>query len=466
MRACSLALALAAVTAAAGCGPRVRAADPPPPAPPASAPTLGSMACVDDSRFSLAGTGTSAEARTRAWHLQQWQALGIAHVRHDLRWDRLEPTKGTWHWDRFDPGLADVVASGVDLIGILDYGVPWASSQTATDPFYPPDDPADFATFAGAVAARYAGKIHTYEIWNEENSGFRFWKPRTDPAAYAALLHQAAGAVHRADPAAQVVYGGLFYVPQVIEGAVPFLQESFAARPDLAQDFDAFGFHPYPPYPPSVPPESDEGQATPVDQMVGDLRAVLADHGAKDTPMLATETGWPSYGGVTEADQAAWLVRDTLWLAAEHVPLACWFTLVDGPRTGQFPPEDDFGLITWDVQANAPGHRKPAWDALETLTHQLGDLAVSERLDGRLNLGAGRYGFRLVSRDRTHWADALWAYDQAFDATVTVPEPHGYTLQVIDAVGKSVPFTRVGDAVKVAISPMPVYILASPRHTL
>ena len=71
-----------------------------------------------------------------------------------------------------------------------------------------------------------------------------------------------------------------------------------------------------------------------------------------------------------------------------------------------------------------------------------------------------------MSRDRSHWADAFWTYDAGFDATVTVPEPHGYTLQVIDAVGKAVPFTLVGDAVKVAISPMPVYILASERRTL
>lgn len=449
----------AALLVAASCAAPPAAQGKPVAPPPASAPTLGKMLCLDDSRFPLSGTGSDPAVAQRAWHIEQLEALGVTHVRHDLRWDQLEPVKGTFHWERFDPGIDAVTGAGLDLIGILDYGVPWATTKTPTDPMYPPDNPMDYAHFAGAVAGRYKGKIHTYEIWNEENSGFRFWKPKPDPAAYADLLHDAYGAIHGADPNAEVVYGSLFYLAQGVEGAVPFLQASFAARPDLANDFDAFGFHPYPPYPPEEPPESDSNGAVPIDKITLSLQTVLAAHGAAKRPLLATEYGWADYLGLTQTLQADYLAREAIWLSAEHVPLACWFTLVDGPNAGNFPPEDDFGLFNWDKTKNAPSTKKPAWYAMKTLTSKLGDLAVSRRLDDALGLGSYAYAFRLANTNGRRWADALWTYDDGLAQDVTVPEPHGATLSVIDALGHKVPFTRVGDSVKVHITGRPVYIL-------
>ena len=34
--------------------------------------------------------------------------------------------------------------AGLEVIALLDYGNPWASSLTEDDPTYPPDDPEDF----------------------------------------------------------------------------------------------------------------------------------------------------------------------------------------------------------------------------------------------------------------------------------------------------------------------------------
>src|SRR5207248_1378000 len=96
-------------------------------------------------------------------------------------------------------------ARGLRVIPILAYGHPDYSSRGAfvggtplgggIPPFYvanaqyfPPDNPADFARYARTVAHHYRRQAIGFEIWNEQNEGWRFWPPHEDPAAYGRLL--------------------------------------------------------------------------------------------------------------------------------------------------------------------------------------------------------------------------------------------------------------------------------------
>ena len=350
-------------------------------------------------------------------------------------------------------------AKGIEVLALLAYGNPWATQWGFTnDALYPPDDPADFAHFAGAVAARYAGQVSRYEIWNEENSGFRFWKPSADPAAYATLLHEASAAVHAADPKAQVAYGGLFFHGQAIMSATDFLTQSFAARPDLANDLDAFGFHPYPLYPPSVAPEAGDNGETPVDEMVSSLRAILDANGAKGKPMWATEYGWPDFSPVTPDLQAAYLVRETMWLAASHVPLACDFTLTDGPNAGQFPPEDSFGLYAFSSAVGGHGAIKPAGQAMQFLEQRLGNLEMVGSVKAKLGLGGGQYAFLLVGPNGDSWAYVLWSYDDKYAGSVVLPTVQGHGVQVLDPIGGPVQTESATGGIRVHFGTMPVVV--------
>ncbi len=428
---------------------------------PTGAATLSDLLCISDERFRF-GEGVDETAK-RAWHLDRFEELGVTKIRHDFRWSTLERVEGVQRYELFDAGVAEVAARGLEMVAILDYGVPWASSQTTGDTAFPPDDPADFAAYAERIATRYGDRVHTFEIWNEQNSGLRFWKPEEDPAAYGDLLHAAAASIRGARPDARVVYGGLFFQPQVITGAIDFLTAHFAAHPDAGDDFDALSFHPYPLYPPSVPPEVADNGEIPVEDMIAELRALLAAHGM-DKPLLVTEFGWPDFHPVTPELQAAYLARETLWLAADEIELACWFTLIDGPLTGRFPPEDNFGLFSWDLTTGAPGAAKPAWYAMNTLSQELGELAMVRRTDAELDLGKGAYSFLLASETGHSWAHVVWSFEDSFAGEVTIPQPEGATVRAVDALGAEVPLSPTEGGVRVPYGPMPVYVLGQSKE--
>ena len=111
--------------------------------------------------------------------------------------------------------------------------------------WYPPrtDQELDaWAGFVGDTVAHFAGRVDSYEMWNEPNIA-QFWKPAPDPAEYARLLQRGYTAAKRADPHAQVVFGGLSH------NEVGYLQAYYRAAPADAATrswfFDVLDVHPY-----------------------------------------------------------------------------------------------------------------------------------------------------------------------------------------------------------------------------
>ena len=303
---------------------------------------------------------------------------GVAVARLDFRWDRIERAPGVIDFDAHDAMLDAADAEGIEVVGILAYGNPWASAHTEDDPFFPPDDPADFAAWAGAMAAHYRGRVRRWEIWNEQNAGYRFWLPELhgEASAYAELLAMTASAIHGECADCLVLSGGLFFHEQLINGAIEFTHDMLEARPDVFDGVDALAFHPYPLYPPSAAPEADGAGQRSIGAMASDLRAVLEAHGVEELPLAATELGWPVHDDVDEARQARLLSRAMLLGAALDIDPLCWFNVADGPNHGMFPPEDDFGLYRYGSEDGAlPIDPKPARDAMAWLS-RIGDGAV------------------------------------------------------------------------------------------
>jgi len=428
------------------------------PRPALGAPLVGDLLCLS-MHFPLGDSAADLAERTR--RLDHAEALGVRKVRRDIHWHKLEPVPNELHWERFDPGVQDVQARGLELIALLVYGVPWATTATENDNNYPPDDPADFARYAGRVAERYGDEVRLFEVWNEPNNGWRFWKPTVggDPIAYGALLQAAHAAIKEVRPDAVVLYGGtVFHEQIIIPGAVQFLEEHFAAWPDAAQDFDALAFHPYPWYPPIVPPEEDGEPEMSFLRMADTLRTFLTDHDAGEKPLYATEFGWPSFGAVTRELQAAYLVRGTLWLAAAGARAACWYTLGDGSGTGTAPPEDDFGLIDWDVAAGAPGSPKPAYYAMQTLSATLGETAFVRDLTAEVGLEPGAHALLFATRDGATQIRVVWTVAEGDDRSVSL-ETLGGELAVLDAFGQAHPFELEDDTVTVTAKVLPIYVV-------
>ena len=378
------------------------------------------------------------------------QQAGIHHARADLTWATAEPARDTFDWTTYHTETSAYASAGVTALPILDYGNTWAGELNG-----PPDDLADFSAFAGAAAGEF--HLPAYEIWNEENLGFRFWQPREQPDRYADLLAGATAAIRAADPNALVVFGGLLDQPQVNLGAEDFLQLAYRARPKLAGAYDVLGIHPYAIYPPTVAPELDDDASGEVAEarMIARVRAVLAYWGDDPArPIWATEVGWPVYKNTTEDLQARWTLRSVLLLAGSGVDRVFVYTLYDGPDPTAYPPEDAFGLFHYQDASGgtfAPSP-KPAWTALANLIAVAGPLVLTDDITAQL-AGAppGAHAYRFTGARRV---TVVWrADDSAAPLMITVPVASS-NLQVLDMFGAALPASAT-----VPLSGAPVYVI-------
>lgn len=356
------------------------------------------------------------DADHRAAMVAALQGMGVREVRHDLIWSYVEPSRGASDWTSEDAWVDAVTDAGFEVIAMTAYGNAWASSDPAADAYYPPDDPADFAAFAGAAAARYGDRVQRYEIWNEPNAGYRFWKvgdpPEIsgDPEGYADLFVPAAAAIHAAAPGASVEVGGTFFLPTGIVGGAEFVRDAASWNADFLASADAVAYHPYTTYPPRVGPEEDEGDEEAIDAMGADMREASGD----TLPLSITEAGWPSWGTVDEEQQGALLLRGFALAQADGVRDYCAYTLEDYGDPDN--PESDFGLYR-----SGAVERKPAGDAWASIAANLDGMDCYGRAESALGLPAGVYAVRWASAE----AAATLVWTTSGQQEVTVPRSAG-----------------------------------------
>ena len=420
--------------------------------------TVGAMVGV---AYQLPAGGTPADDAVRAFALSALQQAGIHHARADLLWDVVEPTRGAFDFSSYHAKVDGFTSAGVTALPILCYGNPWANAMPGSDTV-PPDDPADFATYAGTAATEFRAALPAYEIWNEENLGFRFWQPREQPDAYGELLADASAKVRAADPGAKVVLGGLIDHGLINKDAETFLQLLYRAHPQIGAAYDVLAFHPYMEYPPAIAPEVDDAanDEVAVARMVAQLRAVLAYYGDDpNRPIWATEIGWPTYKTVDEELQARWLVRSLLLLAGAGVERVYWYTLFDGPNPTAYPPEDAFGLFHYDDPGDGTFAPTPklAWTALSNLIATASTLAVTADVSAQL-AGAPPDAHAYVLSDPSgasaRRVTVVWRTDDAAPPVmIAVPVGQG-PLQVVDLVGQP-----LAASATVPLSGRPVYVI-------
>ncbi len=173
------------------------------------------------------GANTKLEDDVYDWQLQRdfaaLKAGGFGWARQEFLWDQVEPDRKGNHydaknqvdaWAKWDRIVNTAQQNGIQLIVRLDYAPAWAAAGNADAgkcPAFcpPPNNPQDFADFAGAVAGRYKGKIHYYQVWNEPNLQHDWAGQPISPARYTALLKAGYGAIKAADPAAVVLSAAL-----------------------------------------------------------------------------------------------------------------------------------------------------------------------------------------------------------------------------------------------------------------
>jgi hypothetical protein len=224
-----------------------------------------------------------------AAQLKALRATGATLARGDAAWEATEPHPPTGNLHHYDWSFDDLIAgtfaaSGLSWLATIDYSAPWARTIPSQDHSAP--DPAEYAAYAAAVAARYGSRgsfwranrqipfrpVDTFEIWNEPDSA-EFWVPRSDALTYARLYLRARAAIDSVDPGARVIVGGL-------TEPGTFLPAMLRSVPSLKGHIDGVAIHPYAATPQAVLAK------------LAQARRTLRSLGLADVPLYVTEFGW------------------------------------------------------------------------------------------------------------------------------------------------------------------------------
>ena len=235
-----------------------------------------------------------------------------------------------------------------------------------------PSDPRAYATFVAAAVARYgpggtfwrqnpdlpARPLLWFELWNEPY----YADHNRDPGAYARLVRAAVLAGRAAQPSARFLIEATTTYQTAAGDERNWIEDMYAAVPDLGSYFDGVAVHPYGGDPAVYTPYGDtDGQPGRVEQIHRELSA----HGDGAKPLWVTEIGWSTCSGdsacVTEQQQAAYLrtflrLARTTW--ASYVRAVFVFGLRDLAPNAIDDREAWYGLLRPDLS------RKPAWSVL------------------------------------------------------------------------------------------------------
>jgi len=161
------------------------------------------------------------EPSKREQQVQMIAEAGFHWIRQEFAWEdieihgpgdfedrRHEPYRSAW--EKYDHIVDLVEQYGLEIQVRLSNPPAWTrTSGDENGTFAPPDDFQDYVNFAVAVAERYQGRVHYYQVWNEPNIFPEWGDQPVDPVAYTDLLCRAYDALKAVDPEIVVISGAL-----------------------------------------------------------------------------------------------------------------------------------------------------------------------------------------------------------------------------------------------------------------
>ncbi len=220
---------------------------------------------------------------------------GIRWARIDLTWDTVEPTRGKFEWKMVDQIVRDAQANDVQLVGILGYCPPWASSGPSRHD--PPRSRKQWKAFVSTIVGRYSGRIDDWILWNEPNSK-TFFRGTLQQYIHDVLI-PGARAAKEANPDCRIVGPDLAHLVRCHWDT--WLDRILA---EAGSSIDVVSHHCYKNRPANVFRELDRGSLL---RRQPTVHEILARRHMLDKPFWLTEVGWRS-NEIGQSRQAGYII--------------------------------------------------------------------------------------------------------------------------------------------------------------
>ncbi len=134
--------------------------------------------------------------------------LGMDWVKVQLKWPVVHPSPDAEQWFFYDGVVDEANAHGLNLLLSIVGAPEWTRATGGENG--PPDDYNLYVAFLNEVLARYEGKIHAIEVWNEQNLDREWTTPNgISPEDYVRFLQLAYDAIKAHNPDIIVISGAL-----------------------------------------------------------------------------------------------------------------------------------------------------------------------------------------------------------------------------------------------------------------
>ncbi len=302
--------------------------------------------------------------------------MNLQWLKQQIRWQDFESAPGTIEWGAID-ALVNGAPNNPYLFSIL--AAPGWARPAGYDPAVvgPPADPATYASFVGAVAGRYCGRVRAIEVWNEQNLAYEWGNEPLDAAKYMNLLRAAHGAIKAACPGTLVISGALTPTGAPPPAAVDdftYLQQMY--NNGLRNYADAIGVHPSGF---NIPPNLYYTQACAYIQQTNatflgpcnsphhswtfrstleGTRAIMVQNGHSGAKLWVTEFGWAVGSGSSVPESYGYARDNTREEQASWTSQAFSMARDSGYVGGMFLWNLNFSIV-------APGSEQSLWSVYD-----------------------------------------------------------------------------------------------------
>jgi hypothetical protein len=355
-----------------------------------------------------------------------WEDIEI-HGKGDFEDRRHEPYRSAW--EKYDQIVDLAVEADLEIIARLSNPPSW--SRAAGDDsgtFAPPDDLDDYGDFVEAVASRYQGRIHYYQIWNEPNIYPEWGNAPVSPEAYTELLRVGYTRVKAACPDCVVLSGALAQTiplgPRDLNDFI-FLQRMYDAG--AGDYFDVLAMQGYGLW--SGPTDRRMRPRVLNFSRPLYLRGIMVENGDAQKPIWITEMNWNAppedfpnkqFGYATEEQQARYAV-EAFQRAQQEWP---WLGVIN----------------VWFFKRASDAERDQAWYYFRLVEPDFTPLPVYHALASYMQSEQARVVYPGVHQE-SHWA---LEYKGEWQTTAGTPGELGAARHASPDGGASVSFLFEG----------------------